>query len=1190
VKGNRRKPAESPIAARSTRWTIALLVDSVGDGATSQLWEGAAEAAAERGAHLYFSALGTPEPRAAHPSPDDPSIMPPAVQRADGLIAWTRAAAEAVSWAGSRPLVFMHAGAPGFPVVKADIQGGMREILGHFLDAHGRRRISIMMGRHSPAEEKEILRFFRETLADRGVAFEPGLVSPPFDPSEAKSTASMGKWLSNLRQAGADALLASTDKAALWAISTAQALGMRVPEDIAIAGFSDIPEDIISVPALTTCRPLHHRMGRMAVELLLDSLDGESGEKPAALPGLLIRRGSCGCPHSPEGELRRAAADGRNAAGKAAALRETSSAIAAASTTQELAETLAQRLPAMGVLACFVSQYESSREWARLVLAFDRRGVIDPGQAPRRFAAGQLAPEGMLDRDSPGRFIVMQLRFRGSSQGFAVFEAGPGEGDACETLSAQLSGALYGAILSRHEEKRARQLQAAAVVSHAASSSLDSRELMQRTVDVIRDRFGLSYAGLFLLDDSGRYAVLRAGTGEAGDALVKRGYRIEVGGASLVGACIATLQAAIGPVGGRESVPLLPQARTEMAVPLASQERVFGALTMLSPEPAAFDDEDLKMAQTMADQLAGVIDNARLLEERRRVERSLEQERNLLRTLVDHIPDYIYVKDPQSRFLLANKSVSSLMGAASPEEVLGKTDFDFYPPTLAEKYSSDERRLVESGKPMLNYEEYTVDTKGAIRWALTSKVPLRDDQGGLLGFVGIGRDITERKKSEETLRVQSVRLQMALEVAGAVTSLEEIETVLPRVADLIREKFGFYAVSVFLLDETGKWATLRAASGAALWGGLEDNFALEVGGRSMVGYVTRSAEPRIAQDVAEDPFYLALPQLPNTRSKAVIPLIVGDTVIGALDVQSAQTGVFTPDSVTILKTLAYQLATAVQKARLQTVEREHARALEQAYRALQENQERALISEKMASLGRLTAGIAHEMNTLLAALRAALVELGRLVEEYGSAIGDGEVTEEDHRQIAQEMKESIGLANVSAEKAAGFLRGIKTQTRDIGRVDRQLFNAVPVIREALLLLGHALRKGNCEASFQPAVDPVELNGSPGRLAQVVTNLVANAIDASAAKGGGAITVSLTPRAASVELVVADMGSGIPPENLSRIFEPLFTTKPIGVGTGLGLTIVHDIVVGEFGGAIDVASEPGQGAVFSVRFPRQEKAL
>jgi signal transduction histidine kinase len=140
------------------------------------------------------------------------------------------------------------------------------------------------------------------------------------------------------------------------------------------------------------------------------------------------------------------------------------------------------------------------------------------------------------------------------------------------------------------------------------------------------------------------------------------------------------------------------------------------------------------------------------------------------------------------------------------------------------------------------------------------------------------------------------------------------------------------------------------------------------------------------------------------------------------------------------------------------------------------------------------------------------------------------------------------------------------------------------VREALLLLGHALRKGNCRAIFEPPAPHIELYGSPVRLGQVVTNLVENAIDASLAGGGGAITVTLIQRDAALDLEVADSGTGIDPRIMDRIFEPMFTTKPFGQGTGLGLSIVHDIITSDFGGTVRVDSRPGLGTTFTVSCP------
>jgi len=258
--------------------------------------------------------------------------------------------------------------------------------------------------------------------------------------------------------------------------------------------------------------------------------------------------------------------------------------------------------------------------------------------------------------------------------------------------------------------------------------------------------------------------------------------------------------------------------------------------------------------------------------------------------------------------------------------------------------------------------------------------------------------------------------------------------------------------------------------------------------------------------------------------------------------------------------------------------------LEEAYVALKENQQKLLASEKTASIGRLTASIAHEMNSPVAAIRAALMELDRLVVEYSESVTDPEVTTADHREIAVEMQKSLRLATGAAERAADFVRSIKNQTRDIGHKERIHFDAVSNIRDALLLLGHSLRKANCNVQVDLSAETIDLVGPPGRLGQVVTNLVTNAIDAMTPLGGGTINLSLETREDQVVLCVSDRGQGVAEEIRHRIWEPLFTTKPFGHGTGLGLTIVRDIVTGDFGGSVDFESRPEGGVTFTVVFP------
>ncbi|HYH03897.1 MAG TPA: ATP-binding protein, partial [Bacillota bacterium] len=260
--------------------------------------------------------------------------------------------------------------------------------------------------------------------------------------------------------------------------------------------------------------------------------------------------------------------------------------------------------------------------------------------------------------------------------------------------------------------------------------------------------------------------------------------------------------------------------------------------------------------------------------------------------------------------------------------------------------------------------------------------------------------------------------------------------------------------------------------------------------------------------------------------------------------------------------------------------------LEEAYQSLQENQQKLLISEKMASLGRLTAGIAHEMNTPLATIRASLKTLRDLVDEYQQSIGNPQIVPEDYQSIAADMNQQLNLAEQAAAKNADFLRGIKAQTIDLKFTNLQWFNVAFVIKDTLNVLGFALKKGLCKlvTDFD---ESIRLYGDPRRLVQVITNLVMNGIDACK-PDGGVITVTLTNSGDGfAEILVQDTGCGIPAEIISKIFDPMFTTKPFGEGTGLGLSITHELV-DEYQGTISVNSQKGLTA-FKIRLPLNKEA-
>lgn len=184
----------------------------------------------------------------------------------------------------------------------------------------------------------------------------------------------------------------------------------------------------------------------------------------------------------------------------------------------------------------------------------------------------------------------------------------------------------------------------------------------------------------------------------------------------------------------------------------------------------------------------------------KRAEEALAGERNLLKTVIDNIPDKIYAKDTEGRFIICNKAVAKRMGKSDPEEIIGKTDFDFVEHELAAKFHADEEAIIKSGEPLINHEEPLDHLEGGRRWNSATKVPLRDNQGNIIGVVGVGRDITERKLAEQE------RDKMIRELQEALNKVHTLQGLIPICANCkkIRNDKGYYeSVEKYIMEHSG---------------------------------------------------------------------------------------------------------------------------------------------------------------------------------------------------------------------------------------------------------------------------------------------------------------------------------------------------------------------------------------------------
>lgn len=294
----------------------------------------------------------------------------------------------------------------------------------------------------------------------------------------------------------------------------------------------------------------------------------------------------------------------------------------------QLLDAIPRELPRLGIKQCYLSLYENPAaplEWARLLLAYNEEGPVKLEDGGQRFPAPQLVPKGLLPSHRRCSLVVEPLYFRDEQLGFVLLEAESAEeGAIYDALRGQISSALKGAMLVQQVEqhnrvlqRRAVQLEASAQIGRAITSIFDVDRLLRQTVDLIRDRFGFHHVGIFLLDETGEWAVLQEATGEAGLQMKAQGHRLAVDGTSMVGWTALHREPRIAWDVGKDAVrlahPLLSRTRSEMTLPLMVGGRVLGVLNVQSEEEAAFDQDDVRTLQSMADQVAIAIENARRL-------------------------------------------------------------------------------------------------------------------------------------------------------------------------------------------------------------------------------------------------------------------------------------------------------------------------------------------------------------------------------------------------------------------------------------------------------------------------------------------------------------------------------------------------------------------------------------------------
>lgn len=579
--------------------------------------------------------------------------------------------------------------------------------------------------------------------------------------------------------------------------------------------------------------------------------------------------------------------------------------------------------------------------------------------------------------------------------------------------------------------------------------------------------------------------------------------------------------------------------------------------------------------------------------EQRVAERTSElaKANELLYTVINNLPDYIYVKDNKSRFLLANDASVRSLKLTTLDELIGKTDFDLFPPELAERFYADERKVVESGQSLIDQEETIIDrTTDSILWFLTTKVPLRDAQGNVVGLVGLSRNITERKHAEEELR----KLSRAVEQSANAIIITDLTGTIEFVNPAFPRTTGYSSEEV-----------------------IGENPRILKSGK-------------MASDVYEE--------LWDTISR-------GEVWQGEL-INKKKNG-----------ELYWQFAT-ISPIKDQEGKTTHYLAVNEDITNLKNAQSQLIQAEKLAALGQLVAGIAHEINTPLGAIKASISNISlsfdqvtehlpgllqliasnkeqqhlfmTLLNKAKSSLTDLSSKEkrtlkrhirnilseeqvedasaltdiliymkiedvddlislfknEDTLFVAKAARNFVSLGKnshtiaIAVEKAANVVFALKKFSHQAPTDEKIETDIIDSIETVLTLYYNQLKQGvEVIRIFRPL--PL-VWCHPDELGQVWTNFIHNALQAMELKG------TLTIETAHVDnhhimVSFSDTGCGIPDDIKDRIFEPFFTTKKRGEGSGLGLGIVKGIVE-KHQGRIEVESEIGKGTTFRVLLP------
>jgi signal transduction histidine kinase len=327
------------------------------------------------------------------------------------------------------------------------------------------------------------------------------------------------------------------------------------------------------------------------------------------------------------------------------------------------------------------------------------------------------------------------------------------------------------------------------------------------------------------------------------------------------------------------------------------------------------------------------------------------------------------------------------------------------------------------------------------------------------------------------------------------------------------------------------------------------------------------------------------------RALLIAPLLRGEDIVGMLVVRRRTPGLFPQNTIDLIKTFAAQSAVAIENARL-------FKNVEASLEDLRTTQDRLVQTQKLASLGQLTAGIAHEIKNPLNFVNNFSGVSAELIDELQETLGKVKVDPKIIAEISETntLRDNLNKIVQHGKRADSIIKNMLLHSRE-GSGEHRPVDINSIVEESLNLAYHGARaenqgfKINMERSLDPAAGQVDV--FPQGITRALLNLISNGFYAATKRkeqdnsdGYEPTLIASTKNLGdSVEITIRDNGPGIPPEVREKMFNPFFTTKPAGEGTGLGLSITHDIIVKQHSGSIEVDSQPGEFTEVRIILPR-----